>query len=312
MDSPQQLPEAAERRLQSSTFSSSLSINEFAACLHSGLEPVDMVQGFCAMRWSAVNGYGPQQQARYSYSTGYYDSYPYGSFNSFTQLRHYECPGFANTAYGGQSHTRWFGANYALTGLEHDWLAGFSKSLARMVQEAREAGGHGVIGVRDSVRPFVEANMVEYHLTGTAVRVAGRGNKTSNVWSTFLAGQRLDKLFEAGMVPVSVICQPAVVAIQPYCVTEEFEAGRTYRSHPTSCYEENTQVTDALMDVGRRAREKVRREIGGDALYGTTLTVQPEMAYGLSGYWATMKGTRVRRFRDVEPIDPPLPTVTLS
>src|SRR5277367_2821371 len=50
------LPEAAVRRLESSTFSSGLSVPDFAACLDLGLEPVALVQGFCVMQWG---WYGP-------------------------------------------------------------------------------------------------------------------------------------------------------------------------------------------------------------------------------------------------------------
>ena len=45
------LPEAALRRLESDTFSSGLSVPDFAACLELGLQPVSLVQGFCVMQW---------------------------------------------------------------------------------------------------------------------------------------------------------------------------------------------------------------------------------------------------------------------
>ena len=50
------LPEAAVRRLESSAFSSGLSVPDFAACLDLGLQPVALVQGFCVMQWG---WYGP-------------------------------------------------------------------------------------------------------------------------------------------------------------------------------------------------------------------------------------------------------------
>src|SRR5271170_3303311 len=50
------LPEAALRRLESSSFSSGLSVPDFAACLDLGLQPVALVQGFCVMQWG---WYGP-------------------------------------------------------------------------------------------------------------------------------------------------------------------------------------------------------------------------------------------------------------
>ena len=50
-DSSLDLPEAAVRRLESSAFSSGLTVPDFAACLDLGLQPVGLVQGFCVMRW---------------------------------------------------------------------------------------------------------------------------------------------------------------------------------------------------------------------------------------------------------------------
>src|ERR1700677_4666287 len=50
------LPEAAVRRLEATSFSSGLSVPDFAACLDLGLQPVALVQGFCVMQWG---WYGP-------------------------------------------------------------------------------------------------------------------------------------------------------------------------------------------------------------------------------------------------------------
>ncbi len=50
------LPEAAGRRLAEGSFSSGLSVPDFAACLSMGLEPLGLVQGFCAMQWGAYGG----------------------------------------------------------------------------------------------------------------------------------------------------------------------------------------------------------------------------------------------------------------
>ena len=45
------LPEAAGRRLSAGSFSSGLTVPDFAACLQMGLRPVGLVQGFCVMQW---------------------------------------------------------------------------------------------------------------------------------------------------------------------------------------------------------------------------------------------------------------------
>ena len=52
MAPPSDLPEAARRRLAEGSFSSGLSVADFAACLSMGLEPLGLVQGFCAVEHS--------------------------------------------------------------------------------------------------------------------------------------------------------------------------------------------------------------------------------------------------------------------
>ncbi len=53
-DAPSDLPEAAQRRFSQGSFSSGLSVSDFGACLDMGLEPVGLVQGFCAMQLGSV------------------------------------------------------------------------------------------------------------------------------------------------------------------------------------------------------------------------------------------------------------------
>ena len=56
MSGPSDVPEAAPRRLESGSFSSGLTVPDFAACLQMGLRPVGLVQGFCAMQWGWYGG----------------------------------------------------------------------------------------------------------------------------------------------------------------------------------------------------------------------------------------------------------------
>ena len=77
------LPEAAVRRLESTAFSSGLSVPDFAACLDLGLQPVALVQGFCVMQWGwygpgsgftrGMSPYamGPQSSGAYSETSGH-------------------------------------------------------------------------------------------------------------------------------------------------------------------------------------------------------------------------------------------------
>src|ERR1700689_2704252 len=83
------LPEAAERRLSAGSFSSGLSVPDFAACLQMGLRPVSLVQGFCVMQWGWYGANSPYMRGMTPYSAvgggargAYSESYscPHGGY----------------------------------------------------------------------------------------------------------------------------------------------------------------------------------------------------------------------------------------
>jgi len=195
-----------ERRLASSTFSSGLSVAGYGACLELGMEPVGLVQGFCAMRYV-------------SYGSGYWSYFGSGTGGLYRQ---WACPhGFVSAEH------RTFGYNAEMLVNERSWADGYSAAYNRMLDEAREAGAHGVIGVTHSFRTLIDSNIREFHLTGTAVRI-GDLPKPTTPFATFLAGQRLVKLIEAGYMPVSVVASLAEVAVYGYCITEALLSGAYY------------------------------------------------------------------------------------
>ena len=121
MSGPSDLPEAAERRLHEGAFSSGLSVNDFAACLEMGLEPVGLVQGFCAMQSSNFGG----GLMRGGLS-------PYGGGNQGGYVQNYQCPhGFISN-----EHRAW-GQNYEETWVENGWNEGFTSAYSRMLEEAQ-------------------------------------------------------------------------------------------------------------------------------------------------------------------------------
>src|SRR5579862_1657695 len=102
-------PEAAGRRLSSGSFSSGLSVPDFAACLAMGLEPVALVQGYCVMRWS---WYGQSSQ----YMRGVD---PYAGAGGGVYAETYSCPhGFVSG-----DHRTW-GQNFEQTWIEAAWAQG--------------------------------------------------------------------------------------------------------------------------------------------------------------------------------------------
>ena len=50
-------------------------------------------------------------------------------------------------------HRSW-GQNYEQTWVEDAWTEGFTSSYSRMVEEATEAGAHGIVGVVDTSHPW--------------------------------------------------------------------------------------------------------------------------------------------------------------
>ena len=294
---PSDLPEAAARRLAEGSFSSGLSVPDFAACLSMGLEPLGLVQGFCAMQWGLAGAgtllAGAMAQPRVG-AGGYSEMY--------------QCPhGFVTG-----EHRAW-GQNYEQTWVEAAWATGFSSALARMVEEATALGAHGIVGVVDTETPLAEAGVAEFHLRGTAVRVEGAPAPSGEPWTTFLAGQRLAKVFEAGYAPVGVASSVSSVRVWANCVTEYALEGTGGVWSGNAQVAEVDQVVRAHGVARELARSRVRAGLKGDALHGATLdTFSREHGAGDIEIQARLTGNRVRRVAPFTPLPVPRLAVTLS
>ena len=290
------LPEAAGRRLAEGSFSSGLSVPDFAACLSMGLEPLGLVQGFCAMQWGAYGGgilAGAMGQP--TVATGGYNEV-------------YQCPhGFVSG-----EHRAW-GQNYEQTWVESAWAKGFSSALTRMVEEATALGAHGVVGVLDTETPLAEAGVAEFHLRGTAVRVEGAPAAKGEPWTTFLAGQRLAKVFEAGYAPLGAVATVSSVRVWANCVTEYALEGTGGVFAGGGSVAEVDQVVRAHGVARELARTRVRAQLHGDALHGAELSVvSREHGPGDLEVQVLVKGNRVRRVAPFSPLPVPTLTVALS
>jgi len=296
------LPEAAQRRLGSGAFSSGLSAPDFAACLAMGLRPVGLVQGFCVMRWGW-----------YGQATPYMQPWsPYASAGGQGWSETYRCPHGFGLGMGGADHRAW-GQNYEQTWVEGAWAEGFGAAYGRLVDEATAAGAHGVIGVVDTARHLTDMAVTEFHILGTAVVVEGGTHPTgAPPWTTYLAGQRLAKLIEAGFMPVAVAATMASVRVWAYCMTDYLMEGRNFTWGGAGA-QEVEQVVRARMAARQLARAQVRAQLGGDSLHGASPEAHGhELAEGDEVVECTLRGTRVRRFKDFDPMPAPLPTVRLS
>ncbi len=293
------LPEAALRRLQSSTFSSGLSVPDFAACLDLGLQPVALVQGFCVMQWG---WYGPGS----GYMRG---GSPYaGPQSAGGYSETYRCP----HGYVSAEHRTW-GQNLEQPWVEQAWTSGYMTAYTRMLEEARTHAAHGVIGVVDQVSSVADTGTTEFHFLGTAVTVEqGPPPAGGAPWSTYLAGQRLTKSIEAGFMPVSVVASLASVRVWAYCITEYLMEGSMGWGASMGPHLVE-QVSRAHMAARQLARKHVRQQLAGDELHGARMdVVGRELAQGDEVIDCTLRGNRVRRFKDYDPVPMPRPTVRLG
>ncbi len=295
---PDDLPEAAGRRFTDGAFTSGLTVPDFAACLQMGLEPVGYVQGFCVMQW----GWGGRMS-------------PYGMLGGPTQMNTggyaetWQCPhGFVSAEHRG------WGQNYEQSWLEDAWTEGFTSAYDRMVEEATTLGAHGIVGVVDSSGQLGDLGVVEFRIQGTAVRVTdGAPPADGHPWTTYLAGQRLAKLIEAGYAPVRVTAAVASVRIWAYCITGYLTGGSVTRWGNQLAGAEIEQTAKAGMAARRLARERARAQLGGDSLHGATLvTTERELGEGDGELQCILRGNRVRRFKAFDPLPVPRPTVRLT
>jgi hypothetical protein len=220
----------------------------------------------------------------------------------------YQCPhGFVSA-----EHRTW-GQNLEQPWVEQAWASGYGTAYGRMLEEAESMGAHGVINVIDRVGTLADTGTTEFHFLGTAVRVEGGPPPAGGVpWSTYLAGQRLTKSIEAGYMPVSVVATMASVRIWAYCMTEYLMEGARAWGGPTNS-QEVTQVSNAHMASRQLARKHIRSQLGGDALHGARIHVDKRnLAQGDEVIDTTIRGNRVRRFKDFDLVPLPRPTVRLA
>ncbi|MHB8221081.1 MAG: heavy metal-binding domain-containing protein [Acidimicrobiales bacterium] len=302
MASEPALPEAAGRRLGSGAWSSGLSVPDFASCLSMGMDPVGFVQGYAVMQWTW-------------YANSYYGAMggPPSPSGAGQYSESWQCPhGFV-----GGDH-RMYGYNYEQTWVEGNWSNGWTLAYQRMVDEAASIGAHGIIGVVDDMQHLSGTGAAEFKIRGTAVTVPG-ADPPPRPFTTFLAGQKLVKLVEAGFVPVSVVASLASVQMVGYCITHYQMAGTTAgnwsgtMSGGIGGVHSITQVGKAQRAARHLARERVRQQLGSDILHGASLEqFDHEVGEGDLAIQCLIKGTRVRTFKDFDPLPVPDAVVRLS
>ena len=151
------------------------------------------------------------------------------------------------------------------------------------------------------------------------------------------AADRLVKTYSGGMrrrldIGASLIARPPVLFLdepttgldprtrnQVWEFIEELVAAGTTVLLTTQMMEEAEHLAQRIVviDQGRviaqGTGEQLKHQLGGDTLHGARLTTSHrELGEGDEVVECTLRGTRVRRFKDFDPVDPPMPTVRLS
>jgi hypothetical protein len=111
-----------------------------------------------------------------------------------------------------------------------------------------------------------------------------------------------------------VVAALSSVRVWAYCVTEILMEGTMYQwgsgNYPVS---EVEQLSRAHVATRSLAREHVRGRLGTDTLQGARIVVDTQsLSQGDEVIECTLRGTRVRRFKDFDPLPAPRPTVRLS
>jgi uncharacterized protein YbjQ (UPF0145 family) len=255
----------------SGTWSSALSVDEFAAIRSVGFEPVGQVLGAAVYNIGYTGGYGcPGAWAGYGgWATPY---------RSVTQV-------------SGQGGFGSFGA------LVQTMYEARRTAIGRMISECAELGGHGVVGVSLTIGGF-PAGGLEFKAIGTAVRAPG-ARPPKAPFSSDLSGQDFAKLITAGWMPAGLVLGISIGARHDDWLT----TGQTRWGAGNA---EVTGYTELVNSARHDAREQLERDVaarGGDGVVIADMNLRvrerecPSQQHGRDHIAeVTIIGTAIARF----------------
>lgn len=217
----------------SGTWSSALSTDEFAAIRSTGFEPAGQVLGAAVYNLGYRGGYGCPSYAAF------------GTYNRLAQ----GWSGFQ----GGTTVLSSSGSASAYGPLVNTLYAARRAAISRMVAECQQLGGHGIVGVRLSIRSF-PAGGLEFHAIGTAVRAPG-APPLRRPFTSDLSGQDFAKLIADGAVPVGLAMGISMGARHGDWLT---------RNQSSRWVSGNTEVmgyTDLINMTRHDARDQLERDV---------------------------------------------------
>jgi uncharacterized protein YbjQ (UPF0145 family) len=280
----------------SGTWGSSLTADEFAAIKSTGFEPVGQVLGAAVYNIGYTGGY-----ACPSYGGGYGLGY-----------------GLRTASYGGpyQSVTATSGSGSlgSYAPMVQVLYQARRTAIGRMTAECEALGGHGVVGVRLTIRAF-PAGGLEFNAIGTAIRAPG-ARRLKTPFTSDLTGQDFAKLMLAGWVPAGLVLGISIGARHDDWVTVT----------QTRWGSGNTEVA-GYTDLVNATRHDARSQLAKDvARHGAEGVVLQEMDIRVGEHEcpvqegrrdhvleATIIGTAIARFdKRRAPTKPPLAIMSLD
>ncbi len=271
---------------------SALSVAEAAAVRRLGLEPVGMVLGTIVLQvvssvaGSAGFGGGPSAMAGWGGGPagGSYTSYP--------------CVHMM-----GAAAEHW-GFNAEDAGYASSVGSGFATAVARLVEEAKALGAHGVIGVRVDVGDLVGGwSTWTFRATGTAVALPG-SPVPSEPFTTNASGTHVERLVAMGLAPARLVTGVGACYVRPNCRTRgDLLAPGTIDQIP--------QAIDVARDRARAAVREAARHHGQGVVH-TDWTDRRLPSWGEGWIQSAVAiGTAVRRFGPRQAPAAPRPVVPL-
>jgi uncharacterized protein YbjQ (UPF0145 family) len=302
------LPLAARDRIEEmrqpgAAWTSDLSVAELSAIRHAGFEAVGMVMGSSVYRIAAQWGYSNV------FGNAGFMTVGQGVFGGGAVplrvgfVQRYPCP----HGYGMGTDHRW-GINWEHTTYEDGLVAARDAALARIIEEARDLGAHGVVGVR-LIRRHLEGvgSSLEFTLIGTAVRRTG-GPPLARPFMSHLDGVAFSKLLHGGYVPVALVVGIGAVEIDPGCGTEWL-----LRSWNNVRIDQISDGIEAARLLGIQRLEEEIETVDADGAVGVDIDfVNHAVGTGALLSELVCVGTAVRRYAK-DPLDEvPLPIMRLS
>ena len=297
--SPGDLPEAAVRRFAEGAFTSGLTVPDFAACLQMGLEPVGFAQGYCVMQWQ---WYGMSPMGGAASATS-------GAASAATPR-----PGTAPTAWSPPS-TGPGARTTSSPGWRTPGRRGSPPPTTAWSRRPPSAGAHGdrrAWSTRPA--PLADMGVLEFQVQGTAVRVAdgppaGRRPAVDHLPGRPTPGQAGRGRLRPG-VDRRVGGLGAGVGQLRHPVPDrglQLDVRRRDTRAPRSSRRSRPRRRPASI-----ATERIRGQLGHDSLHGASMTTtQRELGEGDAELQCILRGNRVRRFKEFDPMPAPRPTVRL-